>query len=109
MSDEIKEYIDIAIRRTILELKKSGLTRDVNNAVYEDATEILTNYYSTGKSEASITYAIQSIRFDPYFRIIPLYYEHGFKLEAIAEELGVDISTIVRNKKRLCLEIYQKI
>ena len=109
MNDEIKEYIDIAVRRTINELKKSGLMRDTNNALYDEATEILSNYYETGKNEASITYAIQSMRFDPYFRIIQLYFEHGYKLEAIAEELGVDISTIVRNKKRLCLEIYQKI
>lgn len=109
MDDEIKEYIDIAVRRTINELKKSGLMRDTNNALYDEATEILSNYYETGKNEASITYAIQSMRFDPYYRIIPLYFERGYKLESIAEELGVDVSTIVRNKKRLCLEIYAKI
>ena len=27
----------------------------------------------------------------------------------MAEELGVEVSTIVRNKKRLCLKIYEQI
>lgn len=107
--EEIRDYINLTIRNTLGEIKKSGLMRDSSNVLYAEATELLSNYYSAGKSEASITYAIQSIRFDPYYRIIPLYFEKCYKLEAIAEELGVDISTIVRNKKRLCLEIYQRI
>lgn len=107
--EEIRDYINLTIWKTLGEIKKSGLMRDSSNVLYAEATELLSNYYSAGKSEASITYAIQSIRFDPYYRIIPLYFEKCYKLEAIAEELGVDISTIVRNKKRLCLEIYQRI
>lgn len=106
---EIKEYIDLTVKRSISELKKNGLLKDAGNVLYEDAIEILTNYYNSGKAEASITYAIQSIRFDPYYRIIPLYFEKCYKLEAIAEELGVDVSTIVRNKKRLCLDIYARV
>ena len=106
---EIKEYIDLTVKRSISEMKKNGLLKDAGNVLYEDAIEILTNYYNSGKAEASITYAIQSIRFDPYYRIIPLYFEKCYKLEAIAEELGVDVSTIVRNKKRLCLDIYARV
>lgn len=106
---EIREYINLTVKKSIIELKKNGLMKDTENVLYGDATEILTNYYTSGKTEASITYAIQSLRFDPYYRIIPLYFERGYKLESIAEELGVDVSTIVRNKKRLCLEIYSKI
>lgn len=110
MSDEeIRYYINLTIRKTLGEIKKSGLMRDSSNVLYEEATELLSNYYSAGKSEASITYAIQSKRFDPYYRIIPLYFEKCYKLEAIAEELGVDVSTIVRNKKRLCLDIYARV
>lgn len=106
---EIKEYIDLTVKRSISEMKKNGLLKDAGNVLYEDASEILTNYYNSGKAEASITYAIQSLRFDPYYRIIPLYFERGYKLESIAEELGVDVSTIVRNKKRLCLDIYARV
>lgn len=107
--EEIRDYINLTIKKTLGEVKKSGLMRDSSNVLYAEATELLSNYYSSGKTEASITYAIQSIRFDPYYRIIPLYFEKCYKLESIAEELGVDVSTIVRNKKRLCLDIYARV
>lgn len=106
---EVKEYIDLAIKRSINEYKKSGLLKQADNAAYDDISQILRSYYSNGCTEASITYAIQGLRFDPYYRIIPLYYGNGKKVEEIAEVLGVDISTVVRNKKRLCLELYNEI
>ena len=43
---------------------------------------------------------------DDYFDIIPLYYFTGNTIEHIASGYDVDISTITRNKKRLCYEIY---
>ncbi len=106
---EIKKYIDYAINQTINAYKKCGLLKDSDSATYNDANEIIANYYKTGKAEANITYAIQGQRFDPYFRIIPLYYEQHRTIENIAEEMGVDTSTVVRNKKRLCLLIYADI
>ena len=66
-------------------------------------------YYDGGAKDTAITYAIQAKRFDPYFRIIPLYYGEGKKISEIAEILCVDDSTIARNKKRLCLEIINEI
>lgn len=107
--NEIKNYIDLAIKRSINEYKKSGILKQADNVVYDDISQILTNYYKGGEKEASITYAIQGLRFDPYFRIIPMYYGEGKKVEEIAEALGVDVSTVVRNKKRLCLEVYNEI
>ena len=107
--EEIKKYIDIAIKRSIHEYKKSGLLKQSDNAVYTDISQLLNSYFQGGEREASITYAIQGLRFDPYFRIIPLYYREGKRVEDIAEELGVDISTVVRNKKRLCVAIYNEI
>ena len=107
--EEVKKYIDITVQRTIKEYKKNGILKESDNAVYADASEILASYYKGGKAEASITYAIQGQRFDPYFRIIPMYFEEGYTIEQVAEELGVDVSTVVRNKKRLCLAIYNEI
>lgn len=106
---EIKAYIDLTIKKSIIAYKKSGILKESDNAVYADASEILASYYKGGKAEASITYAIQGQRFDPYFRIIPMYYEDKKTIEQIAEALGVDVSTVVRNKKRLCLAIYDEI
>ena len=42
-------------------------------------------------------------------KIIPMYFEDRKGIEAIAEELGVERTTILRNKKRLCLAIYNEI
>ena len=107
--EEVKEYIDLTIKMTISEYKKKGLLKDSNNAAYEDASEILSSYYKSGMQDKKITYAIQGIRFDPYFRIIPMFYEEGKTIECIADNLGVDVSTVMRNKKRLCLLIYNEI
>lgn len=106
---EIQRLVELTVKKSIVEFKKSGLLKDTENVAYSDASAILSNYYKTDKKEASITYAIQGIRFDPYVRIIPMYYKEGKTLEIIAEELGVDVSTVVRNKKRLCLAIYNEI
>lgn len=107
--DQIKSYIDLAVKKTIKEYKRNGILKESDSAVYADASEIISSYYKQGKKEASVTYAIQNQRFDPYFRIIAMYFDEGRTVEKIAEELGVDVSTVVRNKKRLCLAIYNEI
>ena len=107
--EEVKKYIDLAVQKTIKEYKKNGILKEADGAAYADASEIIASYFKAGKNEASITYAIQGQRFDPYFRIISLFFEQGYTIEQIAEELGVDVSTVVRNKKRLCLAIYNEI
>lgn len=107
--DEIKAYIDTAINRSIQAYKREGMLKESEAAAYTDANAILLNYYATGKTDNSITYAINGMRFDQYFQIIPLYYDEQVKIEQIAERMGVDVSTVVRNKKRLCLEIYKNI
>lgn len=107
--EEVKAYIEMAVQRTVRELKKSGRMKQDDDAVYDDMKEILADYYSKGKTDAKITYAIYGKRFDPYYSIIIDYYEKGLTLAAIAEKMGVDVSTVGRNKRRLCLEIYNEI
>ena len=110
MNDQdIREYIDLAVKRSIAEYKKAGLFRESDDAIYGDISEILKSYYNTGKKDARITYAIQGLRFDPYFRILDLYYSDKRTIEQIAGMMGVDSSTVVRNKKRLALAIYHEI
>ena len=82
---EIQKIIELTVRKSIAEFKKNGLLKDTENVAYSDASAILSSYYKTDKKEASITYAIQGIRFDPYARIIPMYYDQGKTLETIAD------------------------
>ena len=53
------------------------------------------------KLVAQIDMALQSIREDPYYRIIPLHYFNGLSMEKIAELMDSHIRTIRRNKRRL--------
>ena len=104
--EEIRQYIDLAVAKSVEAYKRSGLLNQSKTAAYNDASEILFSYFEDGEKEASVKYALQTLRFDPYFRIIPMYYEMRMTNEGIASKLGVDVSTVVRNKRRLCLMVY---
>ena len=103
------EEVRRVVRETVQEIKKQGLLNNCEDAIYRDVSEILRNHYQTEPIDQVVEYAIQSLRFDPYFRIIPMYYEQKETIENIAELLNVDVSTVIRNKKRLCLKIYEEI
>lgn len=107
--EELKQYIKETIKETISEIKREGLLKDSDDAIYNDISKILKNYYSEGKKDNQITYALQAIRYDPYYTIIPMYFKDGHKVDVIANALMVDVSTIIRNKKRLCLEVYKEL
>ncbi len=106
---ELREYIDLTVKKSIEEFKRNGIVKGSDNAAYSDISEILRNYFKGEKQDKEIGFALQRMRFDPYFRIITMYYEDGQTIEQIAEIIGADTSTIMRNKKRLCLQIYNEI
>lgn len=45
--------------------------------------------------------ALDKVKMDPYFKIIEMKYFQEMTREDIAYELGVDVSTVTRNKNRL--------
>ena len=106
MKDEIKSYIDYTIRQTVHELKKMGALRSNDSLGYTEVSRALYDYYQSDEQNEDIKKALDAISLDEYARIIPLYYSEGLTIDVIAAEMGVDVSTIVRNKKRLCLDIY---
>ena len=111
--EELKGVINATVEKTINEmltyLKKNKMLKEPEDIIYFDATELLNAYYRNDKENMEITYAIQGLSFDTYYRIIPLYFEEGKTIEQIAEILDVDARTIARNKKRLLLSIYNEI
>ena len=106
MTDEIKAYIRETVQETIRELRTQGLTKEADDANYRDISEMLREYYRNGEKDKQMNYALQSVRFDPYFRILEKYYKNGEKIDMIASDFDVDSSTIVRKKRELCLRIY---
>ena len=95
MNDLIDQKIEFIVNRTVEELQRRGMLKSSDEIIYNDASRLIEEYYKHGASEN--------------FSVIPIYFKEGKTLEAIAVALGVDVSTIVRNKKRLCLAIYNEI
>lgn len=104
-----REEIRQIVRETIDELKRSGILRSYNEMAYAEVTSVLNAYYDDGECDTAVTEALRKIEGDTYYKIIPLYFSYGYTIERIAEVFGVEVSTITRNKKRLCLAIYNSI
>lgn len=95
------------IKQTIAEMKRQELLLDTERVVYTEISDRLHSYYETDMdSDKELRNALNSIRNDKYYDIIPAFYRDGSTVEQIAEIMDVDSRTISRNKKRLCLEIY---
>lgn len=103
-----EDEIRTIVRVTIEELKRSGILKPYNETAYAEASEMLRAYFS-GDSDERIETALKHLERDPYYKILPLYYDYGYTIEKIAEHFEVEVSTIVRNKKRLCLAIYAEV
>jgi hypothetical protein len=68
--EEIKRIIDLAVKTSIAEYKKSGLLKDSDNVAYSDACTLLNSFYASDGKDTALAYAIQGQRFDPYYKII---------------------------------------
>lgn len=109
MDYQDKLFIREIVKETISELKRTGLLKNVTDLAYSEVTELLKDYYDSGERDSVISKALKELDSDTYFKIIPLYFRYNYTIEQIAEVFDVEISTITRNKKRLCLDIYSLI
>lgn len=105
LTAEQKEDIKEVINLTINELQQGGLLKDKSDYIYGNVAERLKRYYRSGDDKA-LEQVLKDIQDDIYINVIPLYYKNRYTIEAIAEMYNVNTSTIVRNKKRLCIMIY---
>ena len=104
-SDIIK-YIDMVVDKTVKALTKNNVLKNGDDVKYADISYMLIDYYQNGQNVPKIETALDIIKTDDYFEIIPMYYGDRLSISEVAKQLGKDTSTIVRNKKRLCLQIY---
>lgn len=103
---ENKQEIREAVKEVVKELKRSHMLKNEADAIYSDTSSRLFRYYEGGEHNEAIKAAISEFENDQYKDIIPLYFKDKWTIEAVAEIMGVDVSTIVRNKKRICMGIY---
>ena len=111
MIDEaIREVIDETVNATVLKMKMVGLVKDNTKTAFQKTEEILRNYPTfkkikdqpyTVKLVKQIEKALEEIRDDPYYDIIPMYYFEDETRENIALTLETTVRTVARNKRRL--------
>ena len=111
MIDEaIREIIDETVNATVLKMKMVGLVKDNTKTAFQKTEEILRNYPTfkkikdqpyTVKLVKQIEEALEEIRDDPYYDIIPMYYFEDETRENIALTLETTVRTVARNKRRL--------
>lgn len=102
---DIEKVLNICIKT----MKKQHLLRRTGDAIYDDMGKRLYSYYKNGEKDRKIKRALEDFKDDLYINVIPLYYKDGYTIENIADMMNIDTSTVVRNKKRLCLSIYNLI
>lgn len=75
--------------------------------IYERMGDRLREHYK--KPDPLISEGLKKLEDHPYYDVLELYYRNNLTLEVLAEEFDVDISTIVRNKKYLCVKLFKLI
>ena len=98
--NEVKEIV----RETINELMRQDRLKDND---YAEAARMIGDYYA-GKGTPETAEAVKAISTDAYFKIIPSYFRDGKTIEQLAIAFDCEVTTISRNKKRLCLEILRR-
>lgn len=108
MDDIIIEKI---INKTIAKLKLSGLMKDNRQTAFQKTEQILREYQNLkcGYSQDGTAHklveivdkALDLIRDDEYYDIIPMTYFEGHSREWVAEYFDVTVTTISRHKTRL--------
>ena len=106
---EIREIVEDTVRETVREMKKSGLLKRADDVAYNEVSARLYEYYEHPERDPEMAAALEKIAGDEFFQIVPEFYRDRIAVTYITEEFPGTTSetTIWRNKKRLCLQIYK--
>lgn len=104
--EQIREVVNMTLdeleRRKLINFNKINYS-----AMLQVVDKYLYNFFSSRRDCANTGHILNQLSDDPYIDIIFLQYRDAKTLEWIAEYMGVDVSTIKRNKKRLISKIYE--
>ena len=111
--DELSKLIRFTVAETVKELKRHGFQQNDRAACAKIGSQ-LKLYYSgklgtDTKIYSELTGALRDVQGEAYFKIIPYFYKDGYKLDKIAMLMNMDSATVWRNKKRICMRIYNLI
>jgi DNA-directed RNA polymerase specialized sigma subunit len=107
--DNIEEIIERTVEKTIARMTVAGVIKVDQKPVTQKTVDLLERYEQLKLSDqpfskkvvAQIDTALDQIRKDPFFSIIPMFYFEKVSREDIAFHFGVNEKTITRNRKRL--------
>ena len=107
--DMTPEQIREVVKITLDELTQRKVIKDDYSVILSVVESKLTAFFTNNGDSSGVGYALNQLSDDIYIDIIFLQYRDGKTLEWIAEYMGVDVSTIKRNKKRMIMAIYDLI
>ena len=106
MNEMSEAEIKSVVKKTVQEMMRNGLLKRADDVAYSEISSRLFEYYKAPERDPQLGAALEKVKKDYYFKIIQLYYGKRNTIDQLAEEFQCEISTITRNKKRLCLKLY---
>lgn len=104
---EIREIIVKTVEETVREMRREGLLKRADDVAYSEISNRLYQYYEDRENDPEMGAALEKIRGDYYAGVLEMYYRQKLALDWIAESYHCELTTISRNKKRLCLRLFQ--
>lgn len=101
--EQVREIVKI----TLDELTQRKLVKDEYPVILKAVESHLYNFFNSKGDGRRVGQTLNHLSDDPYIDIIFYQYRDGKTLEWIAEVLDVEVRTILRNKKRLILRMYE--
>lgn len=102
-----EEQVREIVRLTLEGLLDIGeLQKDSYKHILIKVNKNLYDFFNDRGDSKEVAKALYEVSDDPYIDVIYLQYRDEKSIEYIAEVMGKDYSTIMRNKKRLILKLY---
>ena len=105
--DEIEAIVEAAVVKTVRELRKNGLLKRSDDVAYNEIGARLYEYYRIPDNDPEMAAALAAIQSDPYADVLKWFYRDHKSIDETADRVPCDRVTALRNKKRLCLRLYQ--
>ena len=101
--EQVREIVRLTIEGL---LDINDLQKDSYRHILIRVNKKLYDFFNHKGDSKAVAWALNELSDDPYIDIIYLQYRDEKTLEKIGEILHKDYSTIMRNKRRLILKLY---
>lgn len=100
------EHVKAVVKETIDALLGESMIKYSDMIIYEQISDRLREYYKTG-DDPVLERALEKLKNHPHINLLDDYYRDNLTLEHIAEIYRVEVRTVSRWKKNLCIKIYK--